>query len=89
MRALTVDRFTVWASGGQLGDIDALVGVLRRSGFSGARLAAVLQRGDVCNLRLLRGAMACLGPSLVNDASLRPVLPNLLRRTTLLSRTVN
>ena len=78
VRAVTVDPFVVWAPDGDWGAIDALVDVLSSDNFTSTKLAAVLDRSDVCELRLLRAAVACLGPGLERDAGLRPVLADLL-----------
>jgi len=78
VRAVTVDPFVVWAPDGDWSAIDALINVLSSDGFTSTKLAAVLDRADVCELRLLRAAVACLGPGLERDAGLRPVLADLL-----------
>jgi len=78
VRAVTVDPYVVWARDGDWGAIDAIVEVLSSRNFTSDKLAAVLHRSDVTEMRLLRGAVACLGPGLVRDASLRPVFVNLL-----------
>jgi len=78
VRAVTVDPYVVWAPDGDWGAINALVNVLSSDGFTSKKLAAVLDRSDVCELRLLRAAVACLGPGLERDAGLRPVLADLL-----------
>ena len=79
VRAVTVDPFVVWAPDGDWGAIDAIVDVSSSAAFTSANLAAVLDRSDVCELRLLRAAVACLGPGLERDAGLRAVLADLLR----------
>jgi len=63
MRALVVDPFTVWAPGDQWGAVDALIEALSANDFSLALLAGALARDDVTEQRLLRGAVACLGPA--------------------------
>jgi len=78
VRAVAVDPCFVWAPDGDWGAIDALVEVLGIDDFTSADLATVLDRPDVAELRLLRSAVACLGPGLVRDAGLRPVLADLL-----------
>jgi len=78
VRAVAVDPCFVWAPDGDWGAIDALVEVLGIDDFTSADLATVLDRPDVSELRLLRSAVACLGPGLVRDAGLRPVLADLL-----------
>ena len=78
VRAVAVDPCFVWAPDGDWGAIDALVEVLSSDAFTSADLAAVLDRPDVGELRLLRAAVACLGPGLVRDPGLRPVLSDLL-----------
>lgn len=78
VRALAVDPYVLWAPEGDWGAIYALLEVLNKSSFVAEDLAAVLDRPDVRELRLLRGAVACLGPGLVANAGLRPVLADLL-----------
>jgi len=63
VRALVVDPFTVWAPGDQWSAVDALINVLSAKNFSATVLASVLGRTDVTEQRLLRGAVACLGPA--------------------------
>jgi len=52
--------------------------VLGIDDFTSADLATVFDRPHVAELRLLRSAVDCLGPGLVRDAGLRPVLADLL-----------
>lgn len=78
MRAVMVDPHVVWAPEGDWGAIDEILDVLRDDLFTSFKLAAVLDRSDVCELRLLRAAVACLGPELARDNGLRPVLADLL-----------
>lgn len=77
-RALTVDPYMVWAPNDNWGAADAIHGVLVHQEFSADKLVTALEREDVCNLRLLRGAVACLGPAFVDDQSLRVVFADLL-----------
>ena len=79
VRAVTVDPYVVWDPDGDWGAINALFNVLSSDGFTSKKLAAVLDRSDVCELRLLRAAVACLGLGLERDAGLRPVLSDLLK----------
>ncbi|KAK1859160.1 hypothetical protein I4F81_001757 [Pyropia yezoensis] len=78
VRALTVDPFVVWAPGGQRAAVDAIVEELHRPNSSVQSLSSVLRRPDVSNLRLLRSAVACLGPALIADPSLRRVFSDVL-----------
>lgn len=77
-RAMTVDPYMVWAPNDDWGAVDAIHGVLVDRDFSADKLVTALEREDVCNLRLLRGAVACLGPAFVDDQSLRVVFADLL-----------
>jgi len=79
VRAVTVDPFVVWAPDGNWGAVDAIVDVLSSDSYTSAKLAAVLDRSDMSELRLLRAAVAWLGPGLERHAGLRPVLADLLR----------
>jgi len=63
VRALVVDPFTVWAPGVRWGAVDALIEALSANDFSLTILAGALGREDVTEQRLLRGAVACLGPA--------------------------
>lgn len=78
VRALTVDPYIVWAPNDNWGAVDAIHGVLVDREISADKLVTALEREDVCNLRLLRGAVACLGPAIVDDQSLRVVFADLL-----------
>lgn len=77
-RAVVVDPFTVWAPGGNWSAIEAVFFCLLDDDFSIDKLAGVLGSSDVTELRLLRGAVACLGPALCADPTSRLVLARLL-----------
>lgn len=78
VRALTVDPVMVWAPNNNWGAVNAIHRVLVDKDFTADKLATTLEREDVCNLRLLRGAVACLGPAFVEDQSLRVIFAGLL-----------
>lgn len=64
LRALVVDPFTVWAPGDKWTAIEAVFFCLLDDDFTKDRLTGIVDRADVKELRLLRGAVACLGPAL-------------------------
>lgn len=79
LRAVVVDPFTVWAPRNDWSAIDAVFDcLLDDDGFTATTLSNVLNRGDVTELRLLHGAVACLAPALVGDPGSRRVLGGVL-----------
>lgn len=78
VRAVVVDPVVVWAPQGSWVAVDKLVAVLRSESFSLPSLAAVLRLPLVAEQRLLRGAVACLGPGLVTNPHLRVLLADVL-----------
>lgn len=78
VRALTVDPYSVWAPNNDWRAVLSIHEVLVDRGFTADKLEAVLDREDVCNLRLLRGAVACLAPAFVIDQGLRVVFADVL-----------
>ena len=79
VRAVLVDPFTVWAPGSHWGAVDALIDALSAKDFSVSVLAAVLSRVDVTEQRLLRGAVACLGPAFCLRPRVREVFDGVLK----------
>jgi len=78
VRAVVVDPVVVWAPQGCWVAIDEVVAVLRSERFSVPALASVLGLPLVAEQRLLRGAVACLGPGLAADLNLRVLLADVL-----------
>lgn len=78
VRALTVDPSSVWAPNNDWRAVLSIHEVLVDRGFTADKLEAVLDCEDVCNLRLLRGAVACLAPAFVIDQGLRVVFADVL-----------
>lgn len=78
VRAVTVDPFTVWAPGDNWSAVDAVFDCLLDDCFDVGKLSGVMDRADVSELRLLRGAVACLAPALCADPVKRQVLAELL-----------
>jgi len=78
VRVVVVDPALVWAPQGSWVAVDELVSVLRSERFSVPSLAAVLQIPAVSEQRLLRGAVACLGPGLDAHPHLRMLLADVL-----------
>lgn len=76
---MTVDPFTVWASRFNWGAIRAVVRSLRSPSLSTSSLEDVLNREDVSELRLMRGAVAFLGPAILIDITRRAALADLLK----------
>lgn len=77
LRAVVVDPFTVWAPGGNWSAIEAVFFCLLDDDFTVDKLSGVLGLQDVSELRLLQGAVACLGPALCADPSSRLVFAQL------------
>jgi len=78
VRAIVVDPAFVWAPQGSWVAVDELVAVLRSESFSVPSLATVLWMTAVAEQRLLRGAVACLGPGLDAHPHLRVLLADVL-----------
>jgi len=78
VRAVVVDPFTVWAPTDDWSAVDAVFNCLLSNDFSMAHLSDVVARTDVSDLRLLRGAVACLAPTLCAHAEVRRVFAELL-----------
>jgi len=78
VRAIVVDPAVVWAPQGSWVEVDELVAVLRSESFSVPALATVLWMTAVAEQRLLRGAVACLGPGLDAHPHLRVLLADVL-----------
>jgi len=79
LRAVTVDPVTVWAPRNKWTAVLSLVATLEANNFSSFTLAATLSRPEVAEQRLLRSAVACLGPAIVVHRHLRLLLASLLR----------
>jgi len=79
VRAVTVDPVFVWAPQGSWAAVDAVLGVLLAEDFSVHALAAVLRSPAVKEQRLLRGAVACLGPGLEAHTETRKLLAAVLK----------
>jgi len=78
VRAIVVDPVFVWAPQGSWVAVDAVLDVLNADHFSVASLSAALLLPAVNEQRLLRGAVACLGPGLDADHALRGLLARVL-----------
>lgn len=78
VRAVAVDPFTVWAPCDNWAAVDAVFNCLLDDGFTKEKLADVVGGTDVTELRLLRGAVACLAPALCASAHQRRVFAELL-----------
>ncbi|GAB0493151.1 hypothetical protein MMPV_004424 [Pyropia vietnamensis] len=78
LRAVVVEPVTVWAPRGNWTATTSLVTALQDEGFSIRTLAAALNHPDVAELRLLRSAVACLGPAVAANRHLRGLLARLL-----------
>lgn len=76
--AIVVDTTIVWAPQGSWGAVDAVVAVLRMPDFSIGSFANVLRLPAVKEQRLLRGAVACLGPGLEAHHTLRVLLADVV-----------
>jgi len=79
VRAVVVDPFTVWAPGNSWSAVDAILVCVLDRNFSLATMATVLDRPDVRDQRLLRGAAACLGPALSLHTDLRSAFAGVLK----------
>lgn len=77
-RALAVDPVMVWSDGKDWSGVNFLEDVMRRVDFDQDLLQDALHQPAVSEFRLLRGAVACLGPVLVDDPDLRLMLADLL-----------
>lgn len=78
VRAVVVDPFTVWAPCNNWGAVEAAFHCLLDDCFTIDKLAGVVNRADVTELRLLRGALSCLAPVLRVSPERRRVLAELL-----------
>jgi len=78
VRAVVVEPVVVWAPGADWTAVDELSSVLRAEPFVAADLRRVLRDPAVLELRLLRGAVLSLYPSLCRQPRVRMVLLNLL-----------
>jgi len=78
VRAILVDPVFVWAPQGSWAAVDAVLEALNAQRFSVELLAAALNLPPVNDQRLLRGAVACLGPGLDANPELRRLLARLL-----------
>lgn len=78
VRAVAVDPFTVWAPCDNWAAVEAVFNCLLDDGFTTEKLADVVGRTDVTELRLLRGAVACLAPALCGSPDTRRVFAELL-----------
>ena len=78
VRAVVVDPFTVWAPTDDWSAVHAVFDCLLSDDFSVAHLSDVVARSDVSELRLLRGAVTCLAPTLCADVEVRRVFAELL-----------
>lgn len=79
VRALTVDPYSVWSPNIHWAAITAIHDVLVDRNFTAEKLVDALDREDGCNLRLLRGAVACLAPAFLRDQGLCIVLADVLQ----------
>jgi len=77
--AVTVDAVTVWAPLNKWTAVLTLVAMLEARNLSSFTLAATLNRPNVTEQRLLRGAVACLGPAIVVHRHLPVLLEMLLQ----------
>ena len=78
VRAIVVDPVLVWAPQGSWAAVDAVLNVLNSDRFAIDSLAATLSLPVVKEQRLLRGAVACLGPGLDANPALRQLLAAVL-----------
>jgi len=78
VHAIVVDPAVVWAPHNSWVAVDAVVDALLSDNFSIQPLAAVLSLPVVKEQRLLRDAVACLGPGLESDVQLRQLLAGVL-----------
>lgn len=78
VRAILVDPVFVWAPQGSWAAVDVMLEALNAPEFSVDFLAAALSLPPVNDQRLLRGAVACLGPGLDAHPKLRRLLARLL-----------
>jgi len=78
VRAVVVDPVFVWSPQGSWAAVDEVVAVLRSDHFSVTSLSKVLHLPVVTEQRLLRGAVACLGPGLESSPALRELLAGVL-----------
>lgn len=78
-RVLAVDPVMVWGSGDSWRAIESVRDVLEQPGLDISGLEEVLSMEEVCELRLLRGAVACLGPALLQNHRLRRTMSDLLQ----------
>lgn len=78
VRAVVVDPFTVWAPRDNWAAVQAVLVCLLEEGFTMDKLAGVVSSSNVTELRLLRGAVACLAPALCASPERRRVFAELL-----------
>jgi len=78
VRAVVVDPFTVWAPGDEWSAVNAVFDCVLSEDFTVATLSDVVARADVSELRILRGAVTCLAPTLCRSEELRRVFEELL-----------
>jgi len=78
VRAVVVDPFTVWAPGDDWSAVNAVFDCVLSEDFTVATLSDVVARADVSELRILRGAVACLAPTLCRSKDLWRVFGELL-----------
>lgn len=79
VRAVTCDPVVVWAPGGNWTAVKEMIEVLGDNPFSLHELRRALAHPSVADLRLLRGAVACLAPILAQRQANRLVLRDLLQ----------
>lgn len=78
VRAVVFDPEFVWSPQVSSAAVEEVVSVLRSDQLSVTSLAKLLHLPVVAEQRLLRGAVACLGPGLESNPALRELLAGVL-----------